>query len=300
MSASTTNRSMRYLRVDDTELRYAAMNRSGLTVSRLACAREGHGPSDPHALEGAFLVALQLADYRGELWRNGRRVPTRMFGAGEFTVYDYRERWRANLLSRFDCMNFHVPLSSFDATALELRRPVDRLDVAPGVSVRDTVVENLASALLSATVAPQEASRVFTDHVEMALLVHLATRYGASAPLPTRHAGGLAPAQLRMATEMLADDLMGRLSITDIAAACGLSSGYFIKAFKVSTGLPPHRWLQRRRVQVAMQLLAGSTDALSDVASACGFADQSHFTRVFLRIAGVTPGAYRSVRGPAA
>jgi AraC family transcriptional regulator len=57
--------------------------------------------------------------------------------------------------------------------------------------------------------------------------------------------------------------------------------------------LAPHQWLQQRRIDKAKQLLRADTMALAEVAAACGFADQSHFTRVFTRTLGIGPGHWR-------
>ncbi len=58
-------------------------------------------------------------------------------------------------------------------------------------------------------------------------------------------------------------------------------------------GVAPHRSLLNRRVELAKDLLRSRASSLSEIALRCGFADQSHFTRVFTRRAGVSPGAWR-------
>jgi AraC-like DNA-binding protein len=72
-----------------------------------------------------------------------------------------------------------------------------------------------------------------------------------------------------------------------------LSVSHFSRAFAVSIGLPPHRWLLNRRVERAKSMLSNAAPTLSEVAIACGFADQSHFTRTFTREVGISPGAWR-------
>ena len=67
----------------------------------------------------------------------------------------------------------------------------------------------------------------------------------------------------------------------------------FSRAFRQSTGVSPHQWLLKRRADQTKSLLRDRTLPLSDVALSCGFADQSHFTRVFARLAGISPGAWR-------
>jgi transcriptional regulator GlxA family with amidase domain len=71
--------------------------------------------------------------------------------------------------------------------------------------------------------------------------------------------------------------------VADVALACRLSRGSFIRGFKVATGKAPHQWLLSRRVEQARNLLIKTDTPLAAVALACGFADRSHFSRVFGR-----------------
>jgi AraC family transcriptional regulator len=105
--------------------------------------------------------------------------------------------------------------------------------------------------------------------------------------------GGLAPWQERRAKEMLSSNLEGNVPVATLASECGLSLSYFTRAFRQSTGVPPHRWLLHCRVEKAKRLLRNKTMSLADIAMACGFADQSHFTRVFTAAVGHSPGAMR-------
>ena len=65
------------------------------------------------------------------------------------------------------------------------------------------------------------------------------------------------------------------------------------RQLRETTGLAPHQWLTRRRVQRARELLAQTTMDLADIALACGFVDQSHFSRVFARTEKQSPGRWR-------
>ncbi|MBN8927072.1 MAG: helix-turn-helix transcriptional regulator [Rhodospirillales bacterium] len=83
-----------------------------------------------------------------------------------------------------------------------------------------------------------------------------------------------------------------RLSVAAAATRCRLSRSHFIRAFRVTFGRTPHQWLLACRVQRAKALLLGPLP-IADIALELGFADQSHFTRVFTRHAGVPPGLWR-------
>jgi AraC family transcriptional regulator len=103
----------------------------------------------------------------------------------------------------------------------------------------------------------------------------------------------LAPWQERRAKEILVADLTGATPLSEIALACGLSSAHFARAFRISTGLPPHAWLLTARVERAMTLLRRADMSLSEIALACGFADRSHLSRIFARQTGKSPGLWR-------
>ena len=99
----------------------------------------------------------------------------------------------------------------------------------------------------------------------------------------------------RRAKELMRAHLGEGFSLSRLAMECGLSTRHFARAFRLSTGMPPHRWLVRARVERAQELLRTRTLSLIDVAMFSGFADQSHFTRVFKGVVGVTPGAWRRI-----
>lgn len=103
----------------------------------------------------------------------------------------------------------------------------------------------------------------------------------------------LAPWRLRKVTDFMRADLAGTLQLSALAAISGLSISHFSRAFKGSTGLPPYRWHLNMRIDGARRMLADASPSLADVAYATGFADQTHFTRLFSRIVGMSPGAWR-------
>lgn len=107
---------------------------------------------------------------------------------------------------------------------------------------------------------------------------------------------GLAQWQLDLAMRLLLSDLCAGFPVMALATLCGLSRSHFTRAFKASTGLPPHRWLMHFRIQRAQDMLERSTESIVAIALACGFADQSHLTRVFHALTGTSPAAWRRQR----
>ena len=83
----------------------------------------------------------------------------------------------------------------------------------------------------------------------------------------------------------------------ELARAAGLSVRAFERAFAAEYGLPPQQYQNRLKLQLASRRLVATRESLAGIAAACGFADQSHFTRAFRRLTGMTPGGYREVYG---
>jgi AraC-like DNA-binding protein len=188
-----------------------------------------------------------------------------------------------------------VPRLAFEELADDHGAPRVNALAAPQGTI-DAVAHHLGRALLPSLDDPHTAPRRFFDHVAFALHVRLATRYGRLEQEPRRRAGALTAWQERVAKAALVADLGEAPSLAPAAAACGLPLGRFARAFRETAGMPPYRWLRGFRVERAQELLLSSTLALAQIAYECGFADQSHFTRVFTQVVGVTPGAWRRAR----
>ncbi|MEA2916547.1 MAG: AraC family transcriptional regulator, partial [Bradyrhizobium sp.] len=98
---------------------------------------------------------------------------------------------------------------------------------------------------------------------------------------------------VRRISEYIENNIEQRITVEVLANLASLSVSYFVRAFKQSTGVTPHDYLMRRRVQLTIQLLADTGMSLSAIAHAAGFVDQSHFARRFRQHVGMSPRDYR-------
>jgi AraC family transcriptional regulator len=105
--------------------------------------------------------------------------------------------------------------------------------------------------------------------------------------------GGLAGWQLRRVLDHIDQTLDGTVLIETLAGIARLSAGHFCRAFKASIGETPHNFLVRQRIRRAQALMLRTDDALSQIACACGLTDQAHLTRLFRKLVGDTPLAWR-------
>jgi len=251
--------------------------------------------SDPIDHEDAYLFSLVLRELPNtSYWEDGRQVAVTTMRAGECLVHDLRRNPRMMVDKPVHSLLLYLPQTALDALADDGNVPrVAELGYEPGVSMPDETVRNLGLSLLPALRTPEQVSRLFMDHLTMAMAAHVAQAYGGMQPHSRPVQGGLAPWQEKRSKDMLAGDLTGATPLHEIARACGLSVSHFSRAFRRSTGFSPHAWLLQMRVEGAKAMLREREAPLSLIALACGFADQSHFTRVFTRRVGLSPGAWR-------
>jgi AraC family transcriptional regulator len=171
--------------------------------------------------------------------------------------------------------------------------PRDTL-LEPQLNVVDERLWQLGSTLARESAQPDAYSSLACDSLVTLLLVQL-FRSKEQRSTPARVAR-LSPAQLRRVTEHIESQLAERISLAELAQLAGTSQSHFCHAFKATTGLAPHRWQLEARIRHSQALLSCRHSSVADVALATGFADQSHFTRVFRRVVGETPASWRRVR----
>ena len=251
--------------------------------------------SDPIARQDAYSLSLLFRDLPDNAyWEDGRQVAKTTIRAGECLIHDLRRCPRVLVDKPMHSLLLYLPQTALDALADDANASrVTELRYEPGVGVLDETVKTLGASLLHALQTPEQASRLFMDHLTLAMAAHVAQTYGGMRLNFRPVQGGLAPWQVKRSKDMLAGDLAGATPLSEIARACGLSVSHFSRAFRRSTGFSPHAWLLNMRIDAAKAMLRRREASLSMIALACGFADQSHFTRAFTRRVGASPGAWR-------
>jgi AraC-like DNA-binding protein len=245
--------------------------------------------------DNAYLVSLKLQDYPDcELWAHGKCVTKADVRIGTTWLYDLRTDPRYVIDKPSHSLHFYLPRSALDGIAQEARaQRIRDLACQFGSGHQDGVMRHIGGSLIHALRRPAEANQLFIDHMMLAFTAHIAQAYGGLQGIAESARGGLASWQVKRACEKLDSDLGGTLSLQHIAAEFGLSVSHFSRAFRISTGLPPHQWLLRQRVEAAKQLMSVRDLPLSEIAISAGFANQSHFTKVFSAQVGVSPAAWR-------
>lgn len=158
----------------------------------------------------------------------------------------------------------------------------------PRLSFIDPRLIAVADLLAAECADPDPLHDLYGDGLALGLFIALMRL----PPSARRLRGALAPWQLRRATEFIEAHCLRGIRLEELAGLTGLSQSHFSQAFKASTGMPPHQWQMKARIEQAKSLLAARKASISEVAAVTGFADQAHFTRAFRKISGTTPGRW--------
>jgi len=135
--------------------------------------------------------------------------------------------------------------------------------------------------------------RLYTEYLAQALAVRMLYQGGQSRPEAiNRGASALPRHVLRRIIERMRC-FSCDLSLQALANESGYSRVHFVRLFRAATGYSPHNYLLNLKLERARELLRNPSISLIDIALDCGFSSHSHMSRLFHKIVGVTPSAYR-------
>jgi AraC family transcriptional regulator len=265
-------------------------------ISRLSIGADRIGMTPLVPPEDSFIVALYLSDVEyHELWSRGRPVLKRGYAAHSMRIVNLQDEYSARIACPHESLVTYIPRAALNEFADDAGgRRIGHLSCEVGTI--DPAVTNLGLCLTSAFAYPASVNSLFVDHVCLALCAHLAHAYGGFRELSPMGRGVMSLALVERAKAFMAAHCGDETSLSDVAGTCGLSRGYFSKAFKATTGLSPHEWRQQYRLDKVKSMLLESSVGIAEIAMACGFADQSHLTRVFSRTQGASPANWRRNR----
>jgi len=169
------------------------------------------------------------------------------------------------------------------------------VELAHAEGKHDPAISSIASALLREVVSGDTGGRVLAASLASVLAVHLLRNY-AGRPARSAELPSTVPTRAVSEAVRFIDENYGRdLSLAEIGEAARLSPFHLTRVFKKAMGTSPHQYLVQVRVNSARALLTSGAgrQSLAEVAAAVGFADQSHLTRQFKRVFGVTPKQVR-------
>jgi AraC family transcriptional regulator len=193
-------------------------------------------------------------------------------------------------------LHLYLPVRQFELLSDQYNLaqcPVHSIQYLGGL--RDELIREIGVSVLSELTEQTSTGRMFVETSSLMLAARLAHDYAGS-NFVDRCVGRdyrLDNARLRRVLDHIEQHLEDEITVSGLAAQAHLSEFHFTRMFTAAIGIPPHRYVSRRRLENAMAFLAAGRLPLSEIAHRSGFSSQASFNRAFRRVTGMTPGEYR-------
>jgi AraC family transcriptional regulator len=248
-------------------------------------------PVDDHLLVLHLNGPARVSGSIGE-WSVERAVPP-----GRLFLWPGGESFRVSLRDALDTVHIYLRRELVMAAATELGLDGDpgKLQLIPRLGEQDQLLEQLALEISQSLYSPDPSTTLYVEQIAHLMACRLVRAHSNRSSLvqPTPTGGGLSRAQLDRIDDFIDNNIERRISLSALADAGGLSATWFVRRFRLTTGLPPHQYALRRRVMHAQRLLSETDLSIAAIAFDCGFAHQEHLTRAFRKFSGTTPANYR-------
>jgi AraC family transcriptional regulator len=223
----------------------------------------------------------------------GKAIHSGQLPRGSMRVNEPGVRMRGIFLGAYDVLHLHVPntmIAEYAGVACGRTRGCPLIVDHPIV---DPVIERLGCALIHAEELGGALGQSYAEGISLAITAHLCGGHSASRSTTGHRVSSLSKWRLKRATDFMEANLAETIGLIEIAAAAGLSRMHFAAQFRVATGLRPHEYLQRRRIERARELISTTRLPLVQIALEVGFKTQAHFTSIFSGLVGETPNVWR-------
>jgi AraC family transcriptional regulator len=184
----------------------------------------------------------------------------------------------------------------FLARALDETAHLADIELTRHWTLQDRHIASLMLALHADLEDGSPAGPLYGESLGVALAHYLIRRYAIRITHEPKYRNGMPAVRLNRVADFIRQNLGREIRLWELADLAGMSPHYFSELFKQSTGLSPHQYALRCRIERAKEYLRDPQFTVGDAGKATGFSDQSHFTKVFRRMVGATPAQFRGAR----
>ena len=261
------------------------------TVMQRTQEARAQTPDDCH------VVKIVLRNMNIRLSVAGRTVQDGIATPGMFHVTEPATPVRCLFRGPYDVLHLHIPNNMITECARDMSGHQMAALCSAATPTKDPVVDRLGRALLDADQVGGSFGQLYADCISVAIVTRLLSRAPKAPAFGRPKVAELAKWRLKRAMDYVEARLAEPVRLADVALAAGLTRMHFAAQFRAATGLSPHEYLLRRRVERAQEMLAETDMSVVDVALSVGFQTQSHFTTVFKRFVGRPPQVWRRAHG---
>jgi AraC-like DNA-binding protein len=244
-------------------------------------------PNDTHHILLFWTQGVDSLNYRLDTKRQRSRI---VRWEGIHIPPGLPSWWENTRQASNGLFHIHIAKSLVDSCAYD--RPVQDRRAASRRELEDPL-RQLAAILLRETGGDTIPSQLWWDSYAVLLAHQLQT---AEPMLVDFIRGGLAPWQVRRCTEYLSVHMSDNVGLDDLSALVDLSPFHFARAFKQSTGVPPHRYQVGLRIARAKVLLEATDAPVTQIAFDVGYESSQALARLFRREVGLSPSDYRRAK----
>jgi len=245
----------------------------------------------------------RMRDYMFVIYRGGQSNMSRrrdgpwedhqVVGPGIVSVLTRAEesQWRWD--KPIDVSHLYLSHSSIESVASEVfEKDINNIELSDKVRSEDTVLPALVSQLESELVMGDFGGQLYVDSLRNQACIHVLRNYS-NVVFNNISQGQFNRAQKSLLINFIDEHLERNISIEDLAGLLQMSTFHFSRKFAKDFSCPPHAFVVKKRVEKAMRLLTETNMPIKVIFTQCGFSDQSHMTRIFGRLIGVTPAVFR-------
>jgi AraC family transcriptional regulator len=280
-------------------VRVPALPVSKVTTTRWQAVAQQPRECSAKTGDHSYIVKIVLRSMNMRLSVAGRTVQDGIAMPGLYHVTEPSAPVRCLFRGPYDVLHLHVPDGLIDECGRDMPDCRPTMLCPEALPVRDPIVEQLGRSLLDADQFPDSFGSLYADCISLAIVTRLHAAGRHAAPGRKARAPELPRWRLKRAIDYVESHLGETVTLVDLALATGLTRMHFAAQFRAATGLRPHEYLLRRRIERAQEMLTETTMSVVDIALTVGFQTQSHFTTVFKRFTGQPPKTWRLARGSA-